>query len=266
MGILGSIAAFPGFAWIKAHEKLLIVILCLLAGLHFWSKGLDAWEKHDQKQLAGLQQQLDADKTAAAALASQHAQDAAAAAADKASYQQVLSTVQAQNAALVASITARDKATQNQQKVDLTANLGDLSKRFIALVPNVNPADLKDAPDGKSVQVGLDTAQKTVAQLELVPQLQADLKDEQTTITNLNSEIKSLQTYNTALEHEQTTSDKEIAMLNKELADADKTCNEKIAIEQVKTKKAFMHGFKWGAILGFFGGLFTGHAAAGAGL
>lgn len=260
-GFLSFLSDFPGVTFLKSHEKLIIVIILVVAGLHFWSMGLNAWEKHDEKQLAGLQAQVNADKAAAAASDQQRLADAQTAAADRASYQQTLAATQAQIAALQAAILARDKATQQQQQTDLHASIPELSARFSSLVPGVNPQDIQISADQKSVTVGTDTAEKTVAQLELVPELQADLKDAQSENTSLQTEIKSLQTYNGALEAEVATDDKEIALLNKELADADKTCQAEVNLEKAKTKKAFMHGLKIGAILGFFGGLFGAHAA-----
>jgi hypothetical protein len=259
MGILGSIASFPGFTWVKAHEKLLIVVIVVLAGLHFWSVGVNEWEKHEQRQFTAMQNQLAADKTAAAQADADRTAAATAAAADKAAMQQVLTTVQAQNASLIAAINARDKATASQQQVDLHASISDLSTRFSALVPGVQATDMAISKDGKTVTVGTDTAEKTVAQLELVPGLQADLKDTQSQITGLNSEIKSLQTFNTALETEVATDDKEIGLLNKELADADKTCQAQVNLEKAKGKKSFLKGLRIGAVAGFIAGLFVGH-------
>jgi|SRR5271157_5763841 len=259
MGIMGSIAAFPGFAWVKAHEKLLIVAIVVLAGLHFWSVGINEWEKHEQRNVNAMQAQLNADKQASAAADAQRQQDATVAAADKAALQQVISTAQAQNAALIASIQARDKATSTQQQVDLHASITDLSKRFSNLVPGVNPTDIAISKDGNTVTVGTDTAEKTVAQLELVPGLQADLKDTQSQVTNLQSELKSMTTYNSALETLVAVDDKELALLNKQLLDADKSCDAKLGLEQAKTKKAFVKGLKVGGVIGFLAGLFLGH-------
>lgn len=259
----GHIGNFPGFAWVKAHEKLLIIIIVSLVAVHFWSTGIKAWENYESKNVATLQAQLDAAKTAADNADKQRLADAQTAAVDKAA-----STAQAAqtNAILVATLQAiktRDAATQSQQQVDLHASIPQLSQRFSSLVPGVNPQDIVISPDQKTVTVGTDTAQKTVAQLEEVPKLQADLKDTQTEVTSLQAEIKSLQTYNSALETEVTTDDKEIGLLNTELAKASQTCDARIGLEQAKTKAAFLHGFKIGAILGFIGGLFLGHAAAG---
>jgi hypothetical protein len=261
MGIWNNITNFPGFTFVKNHEKLVIIIVLCLVGLHFWSTGLNMWERHDQKRVADLAAQDAANKANTAQALQQGAADKAAAALDKAATMQLVATVTAQNAALSAAMLARDKVTQNQQKADLQATLPVLGQRLVVLVPNVNPADIRVAPDQKTVTIGVDTVQKTVAQLELIPGLQADLKDSQQQVVNLTSEITSLQTYNRALETEVATQDRTIALLQKEIAGADKLCKAEVDLEKVKTKKAFMHGLKIGVILGFFGGVFGAHAA-----
>lgn len=260
MSIWTSISSFPGFLFVERHEKLIIIVVLCLATLWGVSKGFDAWKAHDQANVVALQAQVTSDKTQVALAQQQVAQVQAAAAADKTASAQVIAAVTSQNAALNANIIARNKQTQTQQTADLHASLPVLGQRLPILVPNINPADIQISPDGKTVVIGEDTAQKTVAQLELVPTLQQDLKDAQRENANLTAEIVSLQTYNSALEAETVTEEKEIALLNKQITDADKACQAQIDLEKVKTKKAFLNGLKWGGIFGFLAGLFVGHA------
>ncbi len=260
MGIWTSLATFPGFSWVEKHEKLIIVVAICLAGLWGTSKVLGAWEKHDEKQLQIAAAQSAADKAAVAQALQQNATDKAAAAADKAATMQLVQAVTAQNAALNQAMAARDKATQNQQKIDLHATITELSTRFSALVPGVNPQDILISKDGNTVTVGTDTAQKTVTQLEEVPRLQADLKDTQQKVTNLESEIRSMETYTKALETEVATQDKTIALLQKELADDAKTCDARVKVESDKARGAYLKGLKHGTIIGVILGLFVGHA------
>ena len=257
------LSEFPGFTWVTTHEKLIIIIILCFVGWHLYTKGLDAWSQYEDKQVAALQAQSAADKAATAAALKQDAADKATAAKAQAASNAMTAQVTAANAALAAAITARNAQTQQQQQTDLHATLPALDQRLVALVPAVNPQDIVAAPDGKSVTVGIDTASKTVVQLELVPELQQDLKDTQTENAGLQTEITSLQTYNAALVAEVATEDKTISLLQTEVADNDKTCTALVNAEKVKTTKAFWHGFKVGAIVGFIGGLFVGHAAAG---
>lgn len=258
-GFWTKFANFTGITWVKTHEKLLITLVVCVAIIWGVFEVKKAWEDHDDKvqnaKLATLTQQATDDKTQAAALDAQRQSDAAAAAADKAQLTTVVNTVIAQNTALQAQMTARDKATTAQQQVDLKSSIGELNQRFSTLVPGVLQTDIVVSADGKTVTVGTDTAEKTVSQLELVPQLQGDLKDEMQTATNLQSEINSLNTYNKALEAEVNTANSQIAILNKSLTDEDAVWQQKLDIANGETKKAYWKGFKTGGIIGFIGGV-----------
>jgi hypothetical protein len=261
MSIWSGISNFPGFTFIERHERLIIIVVLCIAALWGVTAGLNAWKAHDQSLATALEAQVAADKQQAAITQQQVVATQAAAAADKASSAQTIAAMSAQNASLANAIASRNKQTQTQQTADLHASLPVLmGQRLPVLVPTVNPADIQISPDGKTVAIGADTAQKTIAQLELVPTLQQDLKDAQQENINLTAEIKSLQTYNAALEAETVTEEKEITLLNKQIADADKACQAQIDLEKVKTKAAFLNGFKWGGIVGFIAGLFVGHA------
>lgn len=170
--------------YIKTHERLLIVVIVVILIGFVSNKGLNIYEGYEQGKLTNLQAQLDGTKQQAAA-AQQSAQDAKTAAQttaiqasqDKAASAALISALSQQNANLANQIAQRGKQTQQQQAADLTASLPELGQRFKTLVPNVNPADVSVAADGKTVTIGQDTAQKTIAQLELVPSLQADKDD-----------------------------------------------------------------------------------------
>jgi hypothetical protein len=56
-----------------------------------------------------------------------------------------------------------------------------------------------------------------------------------------------------------TQQDKVIELLNTQIAQGDKVCEAKVAIEKTKGKKSFLKGLKIGAIGGFLAGLFLGH-------
>lgn len=267
-----SIAGISNY--VKTHERLLIVVLGLAVAGWIGSKGLDIFQNYEQGKLTKLEQQLQQTQQQAAA-AQQAAIDAKSAAAqtaltaaqDKAASAALISALSQQNANLANQIVQRGKQTQQQQQQDLNASIPELGKRFEALVPNVNPADVKIAPDQKSVTIGQDTAQKTVAQLELVPSLQADKKDLEQQVKNGNDMLAGSQK---ALESQSKLTDaqakvidaqdKFTGLLQTQIKQGDAVCEEKVAIEKTKTKKAFLRGFKWGAITGFIGGLFAGHA------
>lgn len=265
----------PAITFLKEHERLVIVVLVLVFGFWGVGRGLDAVKSYQENKASKLEQQLAQTQQQAAA-AQQAALDAktqvlasqTVAAQDKAASAAIIQALSAQNAALNKAMVDRGQQTQKQQQTDLTASIPELGKRFITLVPSANPADIKVAADQKSVTIGEDTAQKTVAQLELVPQLQQDKKDLQTEVDNANKETESVQK---ALNSETRYADTEAnlvaaqekfsALLQKTIDQGDKVCDAKIAIEKTNTKKAFMKGFKIGGILGFIAGIFGGHAA-----
>lgn len=250
---------WPGFTWAKTHEKIIIIALCLGVCVHAYSKAASLWVTHEEHNYQAMKVQSDAAKQAQAQAEADRQQAIAQATQDHASMQQAITVAQAQNAALLKEIQDRDKATQQQQQVDLHASIPQLSSRFSSLVPGVNPQDIKISDDTKTVTVGTDTAEKTVSQLELVPQLQADVKNTQQEVTNTQSELKATQVYVTTLEHETTIDDKVIASDEKVIAANDKTCQAQVDVEKAKNKGSFLHGFKWGFITGAIGGLVTGH-------
>ncbi len=250
----------PGLTFLKAHENLLITVIVCIALLWGVSKGLSAWQAHDQMQLNQLEKQVADDKTQLVQASQNVAEVKAQATADKAASAQMVAAMAAQNTALNTAIQNRDKQTQTQQQTDLHASIPALSQRFMTLVPGINPADMKVAPDAKTVTIGQDTAEKTVAQLELVPQLTQDNKDLQTEIKNMQGELASVQGYNTVLEGVVAAEDKQVALLEKAATDSDKACDARVEVEKVKGKRSFFRGLKIGVVVGFLGGLFAGHS------
>lgn len=261
-------------SYVKTHERLAIVVLCLIVLGWATNKGLNIYQTYEQGKLTGLQQQLDSTKQQAAA-AQQSAQDAKNAAAatatqaaqDKAASAAVISALSQQNANLANQIAARGRQTQQQQATDMTSTIPALTQRFQALVPNLNPADVAIAPDGKTATIGQDTAQKTVAQLELVPSLQADKTDLEQQVKNgqdmLASSQKALDSQSSLTSAQQKVidaQDKYNGLLEKQITQADSVCQAQIKVEKAKTKKAYLKGFKWGAIVGFISGVFVGHS------
>jgi hypothetical protein len=267
-----TVAAVSGY--IKTHERLLIVVLCLIFTGWVTNKGLTIYQGYEQGKLTNLEQQLNETKQQTAA-AQQSAQDAkntaqviaVQATQDKAASATLIASLSQQNASLASQIVKRGNQTEQQQQVDLTTSIPGLDVRFKVLVPNVNPADVHVSPDGKTVSIGEDTAQKVVSQLELVPPLQGDKKDLEAEVKNgqdmLASSQKALDTQSKLTDAQQKVidaQDKYNGLLETQLKQADAVCQEKVNIEKTNTKKAYFKGFKWGAVAGFIAGVFTGHA------
>jgi hypothetical protein len=260
--------------YIKTHERLVIVMLVVI--LIGWgaNKGLNIYQGYEQNKVTALQAQLDGTKQQAAA-AQQSASDAKTAAQvtavqanqDKVASAAMISALSQQNANLANQITQRGTQTKQQQAVDLSASITDLGLRFKSLVPNVNPADIAVAADGKTVTIGQDTAQKALAQLELVPSLQADngdltqqVKNGQDMLASSQKALDSESNLTTAQQKVIDAQDKYTTLLETQQKQSDAVWQEKVNVEKTNTKKAYLKGFKWGAITGFIGGLFVGHS------
>ena len=140
-------------SWLKKHETIVIVALCLLLGFFIVYKGSSiaaSYESHKAEQ-------------ANAALALQKTQADAALAQAKtmlADYESALSYSVKENAALAAAITNRDKVTSNQQHTDATLPPSSLATRWQGLVGD---SGIQSAPSGFSVtdSAGLATVQTT---------------------------------------------------------------------------------------------------------
>ena len=219
--------------FIKAHEKLLI---CALGGFlifHFYGAALNAWIHHDDTLAAIAATQVKTDTTQTVALQQQVAQ----------LQQQVAAT----NAALIASIKARNTQTQQQKQIDQTLPLPALASRWESLA-QLQPTDINSTTVPGQLVISDAGARATVKMLEDVPTLQANLKAEQTEIDN-----------------DQLIIGKQgdlITQLNKDLTDEKASHVADVNLEKAKGKRSFWRGFKTGFVVGFLGGIFAGHAAA----
>lgn len=206
-------------AFVKAHERVLVIGLSAALLFHFGEKGLNAWEQHDAKR--GTAQQIivkqdDAQlKTLQAQLAAQQTQNAA-------------------NIARLNAAIANGLATLKQrQQIDEQLPPSDLASRWselIALPNSVTPTTTG------SFTVSEDAAHATVNELEKVPQLTEQVLDTQAQVASCQ---KTLDTAN------QT-----VVASTKELADEKKSHADDVATLKVENKKKWMNGFKWGYIAG----------------
>ena len=119
---------------------------------------------------------------------------------------------------------------------------------MVTLVPNSQISDVTVGSTGLTLDAAI--SHLTVSQLETVPALQGELKDEtqiaaadQTALTAASTAVVACQADNAALK---TT-----------VADQDKKFTAEVQDAKVREKKAFRKGFKWGAVAGFIGGLFV---------
>lgn len=214
-------------AFIKAHEKLFIILA--LAGFAFfgYSKAISAWDQHQQRQDAVAQQKVVADATANQQLLTQLE-------AQKANFDATLKANQATVTLLLSQLKAR-------QVQDNSLPLPELGARWSALL-NLPPAAIVATPDNK-LTLTSDASHTTVNALEQLPVLQNEL-----TLTAANL---------TGCQQVTAQQDKVISGLNVQLTDtnAARIADQKLA--KAEQKKSWLKGFKVGVIVGFLGGLFA---------
>jgi hypothetical protein len=232
----------PVSTFLKAHEKLIILVLCLLVGWHFYAKAVSAWESYDQRKDNLAHAALAADVTTANQIATVNAQEAA-------DYKVLAAQLAASNTALASARVTRAAATQTQQAADRTLPPTELATRWTTLL-KMPPGTVLVEPGGKGVPDALVItpagATETVLQLETVPMLQADLQDETTVATNYSTQVTSLERVNVGL-------NTQIDALDAEIITANAACVADKKLLVAKARKSKLHWFEAGVVVGFVG-------------
>ena len=216
--------------FIRAHEKLIIVALSGFLIFHIGDKAFDAWIHHDDVNAKIAASTVKTDNTQTVALQTQ--------------VTTLQKQVAATNAALIVAIKARNTQTQAQQTIDQTLPLPALAARWETLA-QLQPSDIKTTSTS-DLLISESASRATVQLLEDVPTLQANLKADQAIIDNdvlIMSKQSDL-----------------IVQLNKDLTDEKTSHVADVKLEQAKGKRSFWRGFKIGAVVGFIGGVWLGHA------
>jgi hypothetical protein len=226
----------------KSHERVIILLLCLGVGIHFYSKIVSAWEAHDQRVDSLAHAALQANVTTANQIADVNAKAAA-------QYQQLAAQLVESNKALAAAQATRNAATQTQQNIDRTLPPNELATRWTTLL-HIAPESIQVELGGKGVPDALVItpagATETVVQLESIPALQANLKDETTIVANQNMQITSLAGVNVGL-------NKQIDALNVVNAAEIKACTDDKNLLKAQARKSKLHWFEAGVVVGFIG-------------
>lgn len=228
--------------WIQKHERILIVLLVLLAGAWGYNRYVNyaAGKDHTTASVAAqqLQDQKDFNKQN-----NTNSQQAATV------YQQTITALTQQNAQLAAAISARNKTLTDQQGKNNTAPLQDVAKRW-SMLTGIADTDITASASGVTVTDA--GARVTVNTLENVPVLQANLKDTQTSCRNTQTELDKannvIGTLNT-----------QVTGLNTQILEQDNTCKKQLAQAASDARKGKLKWFKAGVVTGFLGGLFLGH-------
>ena len=235
-----------GWAWLKAHERLVMLALVLAVGSFGISKYFDVDTARKDARVVAAEQIVanDQKNSAAQALATAQMQS---------QYTALVQALATQNAALEASMAQRNTGLVAQQHKDSFATMAEAVGRWQALVPAAN-FDGAPVTDTNGIAVNLVNARATIIELEKVPVLIQNLADETTLAGNYKVEVQKAD----GLVNDQKT---QITGLNIQLTDQAKSCTLQIAAVKADSRKKQMSWFKRGFLAGFLTGIFAGHAA-----
>jgi hypothetical protein len=225
------------YTWLIHHAVLLLIVVGLAAGLFYEINNVI--EKHDIARQNADQQTLSLVTQQTTDLRNQLTQDEAQAA-----------TRDAQKDAEIKSLTTliaqQSQQLAQQKQVDATLTAQETAS---AISQKMSAAPGEVTANGDNVVTDLQISRILNSDID---ELFTDRKQIPEFQTKLQDQITLTQDAQTQL----GTSQKVIASQTTELAQADKVCSDKIAVEKAKARKK---GF-WAAIGGFIGGIIAGHA------
>ncbi len=229
--------------FLKAHERLIIVALVLLAGGWGYSRYADNAAAKSEARATAAEQTLATQKA-------QDAQNQAQIVQLTQQYQQLTQVLATQNASLATSIASRQTVQAAQVATDAHLAPSALATRLES-VGNTPIGSVTVTPTGLALTE--QAAVTVTATLEAVPVLQADLKDTQTTLQTSEATVAKAND----LISEQT---KQIAALNTTLSDTVKADAAELKAVKAEARKSKVKWFKIGFIVGFITGTYVGHA------
>lgn len=230
-------------AWLKAHERLVIILGAGFLAFHFYGNVLNAWIDHDKRNVA-LQQTVAQDAQQKSQVDSKQNVQLLQQLADL--------KLQYSNLSAQLQITAVKRAqdTAAQKKINDSSNNSEVAART-ASVLRVETQEITVDSNG-TLSFSTQAAHDNINALEDGDQAKADVID-------LGKQISACVAVS-------TKQDETITGVRQELTDEKISHQADVKLEQDKTKlavdngkKQFRRGFKYGAIVGFLGGLFVGH-------
>ena len=165
---------------VKSHLFAAIVIVALIAGSVYVVDSLIA--RHDAKTESKYELLLTQAQTKSTA--------------DQQAFQNVLTQLSAQNAALSTQIASRDVALATILKQDAQLNASQVAAKLGGTANSDN-----------NIVLPLDTSRNIAASLDILPPLQANLANETTIATNLQTELTAQTTVVTDLKAQLVASD-----------------------------------------------------------
>lgn len=220
-------------SWLQKHERLIVVVLVILAGVFLYNKVIDREAAHDQQVANQAAQQLQAQEAKDATLAQ-------AAAAQQQQYVALVQQLTQQNSALTAAMQNRTTVLQVQQKTDAALPIPDLGAR-LATLEGLGATDV--VPTTSGLTLSPNAAYKVTESLEQVPVLQANLADSQTQNDNLTTELAA----STALS---ATKDEQITNLKQTVTDTQVAGDTKLTACKATARRGKLHAFFYGVGVG----------------
>lgn len=220
-------------AFLKNHERLLIVLIFALSSVFIGSKFLDLVENRDKAaaaqaaQVLTQQQNLNQTLAAQVALAQKNNAD-------------LIVQLSQQNAVLQTQQAQRTVVLTQQVATDKTLPLPDLGNRWAQLA-KINPSDIAATTQG--ITVTPQGALQTTTTLEELPVAQSNLTDVTKQRDNLSTELDSTKTVNSQLVTQ-------VAGLNTQITDEEKTCKAEITSAKATARKGKLKAFLYGAGVG----------------
>jgi hypothetical protein len=222
-------------SWLLQHERLIIVALVLSVAGFGLNKALDIQAKMADNKVQVAEQQLNQQKQTDAQLL-QAAQNSLT------NTNAIIAAKDQQINSLLAAVANRNQVLTVQQSTDKSLPPTQLASRWSQLIGN---SGVQNTQDGFAITE--DAAVTTVLQLEQLPVVQANLKDEETVVADKQNELDSAMT---------TINDGKsvVAGLQKELTDAKATGSAQLKACQVAARKSKFKWFGIGVVVGFIGG------------
>jgi multidrug efflux pump subunit AcrA (membrane-fusion protein) len=230
--------AQTGLTWLQKHERLFLALMVTLAIVFLGNKWLSKVAANDQAKAIAAQQVLTQQQATDRQLAIQVQQSTA-------QYQALITTLSQENAQLASAIQNRTVVLQQQQATDKTLTLPALGNRWSDLA-QLQPGDLTATDSG--ITVTPQAARSTVVQLEQVPVLTQNLKDETAVANNRQTELTKANDLIGGL-------NQQVTGLNLTLTDKDKACKTEITSVKATSRKGKMQWFLRGLAVG--GGIVT---------
>lgn len=217
--------------YVKKHEVFLLVILAAVLITGGYSRLLGFLTHRDELAVQQSQSALQAQQRENARLAADNAQTVK-------SYQDLVKQLDGQYHQLLSAQTKRDTETKTQQAKDLTLSPPETATRWAELV-KLPTAEIQPTESGYAVSPGV--AKETIFELDSIPGLTEDLKDEQQIVVLKDQQIASQDNVNASYS----------ALLNgkdDEIAKGNKACSDEEALIKQQVRKSKWHWFIFGAV------------------